>query len=393
MRSFAVVAILATCAMAGPRYEVVTKGDSSEILPLPDAPEPLSTEKADESFFTAAPALVIYSTWAVADVAQAWAFAVREADKGRLLDQLGKTKARTDADLQALMNLYSRGSPAIQRQVEASVALLGPAEAVAAPFFEALLEDEDPQTQTLGLAGAARLRSPRALELVRALAEKPFTAPEPTISMNPLDNAHWRLQFTALGVLAEWQGEKTLPLIIKRAKEVPAAAELAATLFWVEGFDKFVAWSESGRPEDQALASRAWSAATPFKTLRTTKDKLWELVLSRRKRETRHRAAVKLGLTAEDADIDRLLAERSKTAESDRPLLDAALFASRHLKAIPILTGYAKSSRDPLARAGALFQLRSMMSPDEYRALLKWVAANDIDAENRANAAAELAAP
>ncbi|MBI3297048.1 MAG: hypothetical protein HYZ75_02715 [Elusimicrobia bacterium] len=384
---------MATPIFAQHRYEVINAGESVEVRSVPEAPPPSPKELEAQSFFSDVPPLVIASTWSVADLAQAWTFAAREADRVRLLERLGQTKARSDSDLRWLMNLYGRGDPAARAKVEASVALLGPAEAVAAPFFELLLEDEDPKLQALGLAGAARLRSPRSLKLIRALAEKPFSVPEPTLAMSPIDANRWGLQFAALGVLAAWQGPKVLPLILKRAQESPIVAELAAAHFWTEGFDRYVAWSESKKPADQARAARAWAAPAPLEALRATKGKLWALLFSKRRPETRHRAAIKLGLVCDDVDLDRLLAERAKAAPSERPLLDTALFASRSAKAVPILLSYAKEAPDPLARAGALFQLRSALPREEYRALLKWVTEHDADRENRANAAAELVVP
>jgi hypothetical protein len=232
------------------------------------------------------------------------------------------------------------------------------------------------------------VRSPGALALVKGLAETAFKEPEATLSMSPVDANRWGVHYGALAVLADWQGAAALPLLLKRAKEAPAVAEIAAARFWAAALDDFIAWSESGR---QAEAARAWNADVPRALLAPTKDRLWALTLDKRKRAgTRHRAAIKLGLAAEPADVDRLLAERAKAGAAERLLLDTALFASRSPKAVPILTDYAKNSKDSLARAGTLFQLREMLPSAEYRELLDWAAKNDPDAENRRNAAAEL---
>lgn len=394
MRALATVAILATNLSAASRFEVVNEGDAVEIRQLPDLPAPPPEAREEKSFFDSAPPLDIPLTWGSAELATAYISAVRGADRVRLLNRLGGTKPKDGRDLRALLNLYSREDPAARLKVEAALLRLGPEDAVLAPVLIGLLQDEDPVFQAFGLQGAGRLRVPEALEPVRALAERPFPAAENSFGLSPADANRWAVQFTALRVLAEWQGEKALPLILKRSREVPAVGELAATYFWEKALDELVAWSESRSPVDRDRAAKAWAAPVPRTALTATKPRLWELTLDRRRQpETRHRAGIKLGTVAEEADVDRLLAERAKADGKSRTLLDAALFASRHAKAVPILVEYAQTAADPLARAGAMFQLRSMLPPAGYRPLLEWTAQKDPDPENRANAAAELRRP
>lgn len=394
MRALSIVVILATSVSAAQRYEVVNQGDEVEVRQLPDMPEPTPLEREERSFFSDAPPIQISPLWGPAELAEALIASVRADDRARLLNRLGEVKPRNDKDLRGLLNLYSREDSAARLKVEASLARLSPDDAGLAPFFRSLLEDEEPVFQIFGLLGAARVRDARSNELVRALAEKPFPAPEPSFGLSPADANRWTLQYNALRVLAEWEGEKALPLVLKRSKEAPGVAEIAAVLFWEKSLPDFVTWSESRQAEDRDRAAKAWAAPVPRAALSATKARLWELALDRRlKVETRHRAAIKLGVCAEEADVDRLLAERAKAEGKARALLDAGLFASRHPKAVPVLTEYAKTSADPVARAGAMFQLRSMLPFAEYRELLRWAAKNDPDPENRANAAAELRTP
>ena len=85
--------------------------------------------------------------------------------------------------------------------------------------------------------------------------------------------------------------------------------------------------------------------------------------------------------------MDRLLKARTDAKkEADRLVYTTAIFASRSPKAVPILVEFAKTHPDPLSRAGVLEQLREMMKPEEFRALLRWVVANDRDEENRRHA-------
>lgn len=388
---FALVVILATTAFGAGRYEVVNDGDEVEVRQLPDLPVPEPKEREERSFFSDEPPVVIPPSWGPARIAEAYVQAARQENRTKLLVRLGEVKPRDDKDLRALLNLYSREDAAMRAQVEACLSNLGPEDVGLSSFFAHALQDEDPVFQIFGLIAAGRLRDPRTLELVRALAEKDFPAPEPSIALAPADAHRWTLQFNAVRLLADWEGEKALPMVLKRSKDVPGAGEIAAMAFWEKALEEFVAWSESNKPADRARAAKAWGAPVPRARLAATKTRLWELALDRRRSvTTRHRAAIKIGVCAEEADVDRFLVERAKADGKVRALLDAGLFASRHPKAIPPLLGYAKGSSDPLARAGALFQLRSMMPPADYRALLEWVAKNDADSENRANAAAEL---
>lgn len=387
-----VVAILATTVTAAGRYEVVNDGDEVTVRQLPDLPIPTPLEREERSFFSDAPPLTMHPDWGPANIAEAYISAARPEDRKQLLVRLGEVKPRDDKDLRALLNLYSREEAAVRAQVEASLSRLAPVDIGLSPFFAFALQDEDPVFQIFGLIGAGRLRDPRSLDLVRDLAKKDFPAAELSIGMSPADAHRFTLQFNALRLLADWEGEKALPLVLKRSRDVPGAGEIAAMAFWEKALEEFVAWSESKRPADRARAAKAWGAPVARTKLAATKARLWKLALDRRRSvTTRHRAAVKLGICAEEADVDRLLAERAKAEGKVRALLDAGLFASRHPKAIPPLISYAKESSDPLARAGALFQLRLMMPPADYRALLEWVAKNDTDQENRTNATAELA--
>lgn len=391
MNALAVVAILATNAWAASGYEVINQGDSVEVRQLPDLPEHDELDRNDDSFFKDAPPLAISPRWSVAELAQAYITAVRGEDRVRVLARLGVVKPKDPNDVRALLNLMAREDSSARAKVEACVSLLSPADAALGPTFLGLLLDEDASLQILGLMGAARLRTPEALEPVRALAKKEFPAAQLSFSMSPVDANKWALQFGALRLLAEWEGEKALPVILKASKDVPAAGELAASFFWEKALDDLVSWSESRQQGDLTRAAKAWTAPVTCERLAPTRARLWSLAVDRRRKvETRHRAALKLGQCADETDVDRFLAERAKSGGKDRTLLDAGLFVTRHAKAIPILVEYARTGADPITRAGALYQLRSMMPAADYRALLQWASQNDPDLENRNNAAAEL---
>ncbi|MEI8191957.1 MAG: hypothetical protein WCI75_19780, partial [candidate division NC10 bacterium] len=79
--------------------------------------------------------------------------------------------------------------------------------------------------------------------------------------------------------------------------------------------------------------------------------------------------------------------------ETSRLLLDAALFASRNPRVVPLLEEYVKTSPSTVGRAGALAELGELAEPPRYAEVLRWTAQNDPDPENRASAQRELSQP
>lgn len=380
--AFIILAILSGPAQAQTQFNVQNQGDEI-IITSTGTPEPQPVEST---------VLSTISTWPVADLSTYFVASMDNDEKITVLERIRQTPPRTAQDIRALLNLYSR-FPEARAQAEQSLLRLSPQAREFGPYFVNLIRDEDPFFQMFGLSGAYRLRFEPALEPIRKLAEQKFAHPRPSLDLLPGEFNAWQSQYAALRVLALWEGRSALPLILKKAKEAPQAAALAGAFFWEEAFDQIVAWAKSSKPEDAERALAAWSAETPAEALRRTWPRLEKLVLDKSsKPELRHRAALKLGLASGPDEVEALLKEREarRKDERTRVLLDAALFASRSPKAVPILEEYARTHPNALSRAGALLQLRGMLEPPRYAELLRWAAANDPDEENRASARLEL---
>ncbi|MFH1726678.1 MAG: hypothetical protein ABII00_18865 [Elusimicrobiota bacterium] len=373
-------------APPGGRIEVREEEDNVEITMVSTAPAAGAAVQAEEPVAEIPPGLT------VAELVQRYITASRPERRRPLLERIGRTKPESNQDLRWLLNLFSRNAPATRRQTELSLQLLSESDFRLAPFFLALLQSEEPLFRTFGLIGAERLRVEEALPLIREIASTRFKHRMPAFSLTPKEADNWQVRYHALQVLALWEGEKTLPLLLKRSLEAPDVAALTARHFWEEILDRVVRWSESRRATHREAAAAAWRADIPRAALRKSAPRLRKLVADRRKKfETRHQAAVKLGVAADDAEVERLLKARAEASdEKMRLLLTTALFASRHATAIPLLVEYVKKDPAAIARAGALFQLRGMLPPERYRELLEWVVEHDEDEENRRNALREL---
>lgn len=378
------VAYLATDAAAQLHYQVRDEGDAVEVVavsteaaPAP-APEPIPPDLP------------------VSELVSRYIAAFRPEEKQALLERIAQSKPRSPEDLRWLLNLYNRDTPLGGPAAEASLRRLTPRDRELAPFFVALLkDDEEPFLQVFGVLGALQLRAEEALPELTRLASGKFPSEEPQLRMGPKEANLWAARFQALAALAQWRAPKARELLERQAKDAPAVAELLARHYWREALPQIVAWSEARGTRDRERAGRAWKAAVPAADLRATADALFALVGDRGKsEETRHQAALKLGFACDDALADRVLAAREKArGEKDRLLWTATLFASRHPKAVPLLTEYAKTHPEPASRAGALVQLGQMLPPAERRALFEWVLANDQDEENRELARKLLSQP
>jgi hypothetical protein len=378
------VVILSTVVLrAGaqaPAYQVVNEGDRVRIekLDIPPAAAPPQETIEDK----------VAQAGSISSLRLLFQESYKPEEKVKILEAIAARRARTGADLRALMSLFMTTDRSAQAASETSVRRLEkPQDSAFAPFFLALLEEEDPRLRMFSLIGIDRLRPEEALPVLHTVAKQKFEIPKPSLRTAPRPANEWTFHYEALGLLASWEGEKVLPLLHKRAEEAPTVAELASNYLWAENLPQLLKWSKAKRGDDRLRADAAWGADAPVESLRKTKAELWKTVENRRfDEQIRRHAARKLGFAADDADVDRLLKRRETSSKRERLLWETAIFASRNEKAVPLLRTYALEHENSDSRAAALSQLSGMLSPEEYRKLLIRMAESDPDPANRKRA-------
>ena len=317
-----------------------------------------------------------------------------EADKkAEALSALARTAPSSARDVQSLFDLFLRFADAPARGAAlSSLELLDPHAANLDQLFIRYLDDSDPAGELFALRGALRVRSPGALPLIWKIARRRFAFADPQTAALPSERNAWYAQYEALSVLAQWEPEKALPLIVKKTREAPQTARVLGLQLWKDSFAQIVAWASSSKPANRQRGLEALRADAPAAQLRATREEMLKLVRDRKAdKEVRHQLALKVGAGSTDEEAGALLLEQAAASDEETGLmLAAAIFASRSRRAIPLLEQYAKENPDPALRAGALAQLKDMLEAPRYRALLDWAAKNDPDADNRRAAQAQL---
>jgi hypothetical protein len=299
--------------------------------------------------------------------------ALDDATKAKVLQQISVTRPASAQDVSALFDLFSRNSdPGVRRKVMDSLALIDPSSPQLEPMFVTYLRQPEPETQLFGINGAFHLRSREALPLVRKIAERKFEAPDAAaISQLSARNAWWT-QFEALSALAQWEGEKVLPLLRRKADESPAVARLLGRFFWAQTFKDLKAWAESPDDNVRQKAVEAAGAQIEPAEARATRDGMLDIVRDpKADEEVRHRLALKIGASSTDAEVENLVAEHDKTKDEKlKLLLVAAAAYSRSPKAVPLLVRYARDSSDEIIRKGARAELVDLVGEDKAKTLL-----------------------
>ena len=299
--------------------------------------------------------------------------AVDEPTKVRILDQIANTRPVSAQDVSALFDLFSRFSdPALRKKVMESLALVDPSSPQLEPLFLSYLQQPEPETQLFGINGAFHLRSRQGLPLVRKIAERKFEAADASsITLLSQRNAWWT-QFEALSALAQWQGEKILPLLRAKADESSAVGRLLGRFFWRQTFPDLKAWSESSDANVREKAVEAAGAQIEPSEARATREGMLDILRDQKAdEEVRHRLALKVGACSTDAEVEALIAEHDKTKDDKMHLLLlGAVGYSHSAKAVPLLARYARESTDEIIRKGARAELVDLVGEEQTKALL-----------------------
>ena len=299
--------------------------------------------------------------------------AVDEPARVQLLDRISTTRPVSAQDVSALFDMFSRYSdPTLRKKVMDSLALIDPSSPQLEPLFISYLNQPEPETQLFGIYGAFYVRSRQGLPLVRKIAERKFQAADASsISLLSSRNAWWA-QFDALSVLAQWQGEKILPLLRGKANESAAVARLLGQFFWRQTFPDLKAWSESADANVREKAVQAAGAQIEMAEARATREGMLDIVRDpKADEEVRHRLALKVGACSTDAEVEALIAEHDQTKDDKMHLLlMSAIGMSRNAKAVPLLARYARDSTDEIIRKGARAELVELVGEEQAKALI-----------------------
>ncbi|MBI5210306.1 MAG: beta-N-acetylhexosaminidase [Elusimicrobia bacterium] len=329
----------------------------------------------------------------VAELQEAYVGNIDEKKRDDVLARLAATAPVTTRDVQRLFDLFIRfPSPKVRDAAMRSLHLLDPKSPHLDTVFLAYLEEKEAEEVLFGINGALIVRCAACLPKIKEVARRRLPGKDPTADIYMLSEKNvWWAIFEALSALAQWEGKESLGLLKSKTKESPRVAEIMARHLWKESLPVFIRWS-SGNAAARERAKAGLSAEVPPAALRESRPAMAKVVRDpKADRELRHQLSIKLGLSSTEAEAAALVEEYRVAVDSDtRRMLSAAVFASRHPQGIPLLRQYVREDPNPLARAGALAQLKGMLGPAEYRELLGWVSKNDPNPDNRQDALEQL---
>ena len=299
--------------------------------------------------------------------------ATEEPVRLKLLDQISNTRPVSAQDVSALFDLFSRYSdPGLRKKVMDSLAQIDPSSPQLEPMFISYLNQPEPETQLFGINGVFHLRSRQGLPLVRKIAERKFQAADAaSITLLSQRNAWWT-QYEALSALAQWQPEKTLPLLREKAGESAAVGRLLGRFFWKQTVPDLKVWAQSTDENVREKAVQAAGAQIETAEARATRDAMLDIVRDpKADEEVRHRLALKVGACSTDDEVAALIAEHDKATDDKMKLLLVGAVAYSHsAKAVPLLVRYARDSTDEIIRKGARAELVDLVGEEQAKTLL-----------------------
>ncbi|MBI4060002.1 MAG: hypothetical protein HY403_01085 [Elusimicrobia bacterium] len=299
--------------------------------------------------------------------------ATDSAERTRVLDQIAKTAPVSGQDVANLFDLFSRFTDKHARDsVMASLARIAPGSPHLEPLFMTYLRQPEPEAQLFGVNGAFRLRARAALPLIRAIAERKFAASAVTETTMMSERNAWWTQYEALSVLAQWEGERALPLLERKGKESAKVGALLGRYYWRQTLPKLRAWSASGDLLASERAALAAAAPIDVADARATRDQMLALLRNTEVDfEIRHHLALKIGSSSNDEEAEALVREHDALADdAERLFWAAAVFSTRSPKAVPVLVRYARQTDNETTSKGAAAQLVDMVGEAEARRLI-----------------------
>ena len=300
--------------------------------------------------------------------------AVDMAEKNKALTQLAKTAPTSGQDVAGLFDLFSRfPDREVRAAVMDSLAQIPPNSPQLEPLFLAYLKQPEHESQLFGINGAFRLRTRAALPMIRAIAERKCAAASVSETTMMSERNAWWTQFEALSVLAQWEGEKALPLLQRKSLESPVVGRLLGRFFWTQTLPNLKSWSQAPDSLSRERALQAAGASIEPADARATREDMLKLLRDpKADRELRHQLALKIGLSSTDEEIESLIREHDAVASgSERLFWASAIFVSRSQKITPLLLRYALQTDDDGLRRGATAQLADMFGETQAASMIE----------------------
>lgn len=296
----------------------------------------------------------------------------KDSEKTEILKRMAKTTPVSGQDVSNLFDLFSRYSdPFTRASIMESLGRLGQGNPQLEPLFITYLRQPEPDAQLFGINGAFRLRARAALPLIKAIAERKFTASKVTETNMSERNAWWA-QYEALSVLAQWEGDKVYPLIASKGLESAKVGTLLGRYYWKQTLPQLKGWAASGDLIASERAALAVGAPIDLADARATRAPMLELLRDpKADAEIRHQIALKVGLSSNDEEAAALVKEHDAApSDNDRLYWATAAFVTRSAKVVPLLVRYAVQTKDETMQKGATAQLKDMLGDAEAQALI-----------------------
>lgn len=327
---------------------------------------PVNAARAAEPAAAAAPA-------SVAVLKDRFIEARTAEERTRILGRIAETAPVSGQDVAQLFDLFSRFTDNFTRDsVMASLARIAPGSPQLEPLFITYLRQPEPEAQLFGINGAFRLRARAALPMIRAIASRKFGASSVTENNMMTERNAWWTQYEALSVLAQWEPEKSYPLLESKGRESAKVGALLGRFYWKQTLPKLRGWSESGDLMASERAALAVAAPIDLADARATREQMFKLLRDPKvDSEIRRHMALKIGTSSTDEEAAALVAEHDAVKDpAERLFWVTAAFSSRSPKVIPLLVRYASQTGDEAMRKGSTAQLVDMVGEAEARKLI-----------------------
>jgi|CXWL01.1.fsa_nt_gi hypothetical protein len=323
---------------------------------------------------TIAPATAPIAAPSVALLKDRFTEAVEAEEKNQVLTLIAKTPPTSGQDVAGLFDLFSRfPENAVRQAVMDSLAKIPGDSPQLEPLFLTYLKQPEPESQLFGINGAFFLRIRAALPMIRAIAGRKISAASASETTMMSERNAWWAQYEALSVLAQWEGEKALPLLQAKSRDIPLIGRILGRYFWKQTFPQLKTWAQQPGSLSHERAMQTVGVPIEPADARATREGMIALLKDHKADpELRHQLALKVGLSSTDEEIEALIGEHdAEKKPQERLYWASAIFVSRSPKAVPLLLRYARQADDNTMRQGATAQLADMFGKDEAAKMIE----------------------